>query len=56
MTARTADEIRRKYPEMTLVEEPPRWLDEQEQETLRIVDIDDRDDPFLCALVAQRSA
>jgi glycerophosphoryl diester phosphodiesterase len=50
--ARSADEIRTRFPSLAIVDERPEWLTDEELrkiEARMTVDIDDEDDPFLRA-------
>ncbi|MEJ1390550.1 MAG: hypothetical protein RPU34_06600 [Candidatus Sedimenticola sp. (ex Thyasira tokunagai)] len=45
--AESPDEIRKKYPELEILEKEPSWFSEDYKKTIRICDLDDSTDPFL---------
>ena len=59
ITARTKDEIRAKYPELTVIDERPEWMtDEKYDELVRKIrlhiDIDEKPSGWFEAVVANR--
>ena len=50
ITASSADEIRTKYPALTIVLTSPAWLEDQRSAPLREYDIDDEPDAFFTEL------
>jgi hypothetical protein len=55
--AESAEEITREYPELVVYGEPPDFLTPVALERIKAtltIDIDDRDNPFLAALIKER--
>lgn len=55
--AESEEQIRRRFPELTVVHDPPDWLDERERKVLEdnlTVDIDDESAPILRELLNAR--
>jgi hypothetical protein len=56
LSARSAAEIAERYPAVSIVSDPPAWLDEAQQRELEekmTVDIDDSEHPFLVAAASE---
>lgn len=58
LLAESEEEVRARFPELTIVTKRPQWMDDAEEQNLRArmtVDIDDESHPFLAMLIEERT-
>jgi hypothetical protein len=58
LLADSAEQIRERFPQLQLVTDRPNWLTDEHDQILHermTIDIDDTDNPFLAALLQQRT-
>jgi hypothetical protein len=58
LLADSVAQIHERFPELRIVNDHPSWLTDEEDQRLRermTIDIDDTDNPFLTALLQQRT-
>jgi hypothetical protein len=58
LLADSAAQVHQRFPELRVVHDRPSWLTDEEDQRLRermTIDIDDTDNPFLTALLQQRT-
>jgi hypothetical protein len=56
MAAQSVAEVALRYPRLKIVDEPPKWMDDDQLEQLRIersYDIDQEPDDFLLSVMAE---
>jgi len=55
--AASAGDIKQRYPQLEVVEKAPPWLDSKRLDEMspEVIDIDNGADPFLMALIAEKS-
>jgi hypothetical protein len=58
LLADSVAQVHQRFPELRIVNDRPSWLTDEEDQRLRermTIDIDDTDNPFLTALLQQRT-